>query len=270
MLPDQPQTGASLFDLTGRTALVTGATGHLGTALATALSDAGATVLLGGRHRGRLDDLTAALEARGGRAVALAVDVEDPASIGEAAAAAMEVSPRLDVLVSNAHFQRSAAFDTVRAADFARAAAVSAGAAHELVQALLPALRRGRDESPSSVITIASMYGKVSPDPRNYADPAHQNPADYGAAKAALLQYTRHAAVHLAHEGIRVNAISPGPFPRAEAADPAFLERLADRVPLGRIGTAGELATAVLFLASPASSFVTGIDVPVDGGWTAW
>ncbi|MGH3544731.1 MAG: SDR family oxidoreductase, partial [Mycobacteriales bacterium] len=144
-------------------------------------------------------------------------------------------------------------------------------AAHALIKEALPLLKRAARDGSPSVINIASMYGMVSPDPHMYADEQLQNPPYYGAAKAALLQLTRHAATHLGSQGIRVNAISPGPFPAgAPPTDPQLLTRLARRVPLGRVGRPDELRTAVLFLASPASTFITGINIPVDGGWTAW
>jgi NAD(P)-dependent dehydrogenase (short-subunit alcohol dehydrogenase family) len=98
------------------------------------------------------------------------------------------------------------------------------------------------------------------------------NPPHYGAAKAALLQYTRYAAVHLAPQGIRVNAISPGAFPPevVQQRDPAFAAALTQKVPMGRLGTPEDLGGAVVFLASSAARFVTGANLPVDGGWTAW
>jgi NAD(P)-dependent dehydrogenase (short-subunit alcohol dehydrogenase family) len=98
------------------------------------------------------------------------------------------------------------------------------------------------------------------------------NPPHYGAAKAALLQYTRYAAVHLAPQGIRVNAISPGPFPpeAVQQRDPTFAAALTQKVPMGRLGKPEDMGGAVVFLASSASRFVTGANLPVDGGWTAW
>ena len=116
------------------------------------------------------------------------------------------------------------------------------------------------------------MYGSVSPDPSIYGTSGANNPPHYGAAKAALIQFTRYAACHLASDRIRVNCISPGPFPAAKylERDPQFAERLSAKNPMGRVGDPMELQGPLLFLASDASSYVTGIDLAVDGGWTAW
>jgi NAD(P)-dependent dehydrogenase (short-subunit alcohol dehydrogenase family) len=116
------------------------------------------------------------------------------------------------------------------------------------------------------------MYALVSPDLRVYDTAAGANPPFYGAAKAALLAWTRYAACEFGKENIRVNAISPGPFPsnKVQAENSAFVTRLAARVPMGRIGQSHEIGGPVLFLASSASSFVNGTNLIVDGGWTAW
>jgi len=148
--------------------------------------------------------------------------------------------------------------------------AIAVTAAAALTEAALPLLEKsGR----ASVLAISSMYGMVSPQPALYTDhPRLHNPPFYGSAKAALIQWVRYMAVHLAPRGIRVNAISPGPFPSRAIQQSAagFIDALGTRSPLGRIGQPHELSGAAVFLASDAASYITGINLPVDGGWTVW
>ena len=260
-----------LFGLAGRTALVTGATGHLGRAMARALAEAGATVLVNGRRPGAVDALVAEIGVSGYLARAAPFDVTDAAA-ARAALDALAGEP-LHILVNNAYAGGAGTLRHATAEAYRASFASVVEAAHNLLDAALPALRRAAErDGDASVVNIASMYGLVSPDLRLYPDPAGANPPAYGAAKAALLQWSRYAACELGRDGIRVNSISPGPFPadavRADAPD--FADALAARTPLGRVGLAEEMRGPLLFLASPAASFVTGANLVVDGGWTAW
>jgi len=253
---------SDLFSLQGRVAVVTGAAGHLGAPMARALAGAGAKVYLLGRNPAPLEVLSRQI---GPSATAAMVDVTDASQVSRFLQGIAE--RRLDVLVNNAYAGASPDGDP-----FARAYEITVTAAFRLVRESLPLLRQAVAASGgASVINITSMYGMVSPDPRVYED-SPPNPPFYGAAKAGLIQLTRHLAAELGAEKIRVNAISPGPFPSPASQQnfPMLMRNLEKKVPLERLGRPEELAGAVLFLASDASSYVTGTNLPVDGGWTAW
>jgi NAD(P)-dependent dehydrogenase (short-subunit alcohol dehydrogenase family) len=269
MTTDTSSPPRELFRLDGRTAFVSGAAGHLGRAMAAALSQSGAHVIVNGRNRARLEELAQALAAAGGSAECAAFDIGDL----ECARAFFASRPRLDVLVNNAISMTPKPFDRLAPGDFDETYRTGVIAPFEMVRAALPALRAGVAASgEASVVNVASMYGSVAPDRRLYSRPEQASPFHYGPAKAALLQLTRHLAAELGSEHIRVNALLPGPFPRAAVveADASFGERLAARTMLGRTGDASEIRGPLLFLASRASSFVTGTTLAVDGGWTVW
>ncbi len=260
---------SEMFGLEGRTAFVTGAAGHLGRAMTQALAGAGARVILNGRSRERLEAFAAQLAQQGHHAECAAFDVAD----GEAVRTFFSACPRIDVIVNNAIAMTPKPAAALVAEDFEATYRSCVTAAFEIVRAARPSLRAAAETAgDASVINVASMYGLVSPDRRLYASADQASPFHYGPAKAALLQLTRHLAQELGPERIRVNALAPGPFPRAEVveADAAFAGRLAAHTMLGRTGRAAEIAGPLLFLASRASSYVTGSTLVVDGGWTAW
>jgi len=269
--PMTPQR--ALFRLDGKVAVVTGAAGHLGKAIATGLAEVGGHVCLVGRTEATVTALAKDLTGRGLKAEAQVCDVTKADQIKELVDRLGTRWGRLDVLVNNAHAGRAGVMADSHKADYVSAIEIAVAAAAELVNEGHVLLKAAAVQNgDAAVINISSMYGMVSPDPRVYGASKMNNPPHYGAAKAALLQYTRYAACHLAPDGIRVNAISPGPFPPEAVCerDPGFCGKLIDKVPMGRLGKPGDLMGAAVFLASPASSFVTGANLPVDGGWTAW
>jgi NAD(P)-dependent dehydrogenase (short-subunit alcohol dehydrogenase family) len=258
-----------LFDLSGRIAFVSGAAGHLGKPMVRALCEAGAHVILNGRDDAKLIDFEDELVTQRWSAERAAFDVAD----FDRARAFMASRPRIDILVNNAVSMTPAPFASLTTDAFDQTYRSAVTAAFELVRSALPALRAAvAATGEASIINVASMYGNVAPDSRIYAKPDQASPFHYGPAKAALLQLTRHLAAELGPEKIRVNALVPGSFPQSAVAakDPAFAARLAAKTMLGRTGSASEIAGPLLFLAGPASGYVTGAAIPVDGGWTAW
>lgn len=259
---------AELFDLTGRPAIVTGAAGHLGRVIARTLASAGAPTWLVGRTRRPLEELAAEIRAVGGEATVQCTDVTSNVEVEKLADVVRERYGRVDVLVSNAHVGRGGTLRTASEADLQEATDLALGATHRLIRAMRPLLAVAAEDGSPSVVGIASMYGMVSPRHDIYENPQAVNPPFYGAAKAGLIQLCRYAAVELSADRIRVNTISPGPFP--VDPEPDFESRLSHLVPARRTGRADEIATAVLYLASPFSSYTTGSNLVVDGGWTAW
>ena len=264
------ETTVPSFRLDGRTVFLSGAAGHLGRAMAFAFAAAGAHVILNGRTRATLEGLADEIAEAGGTASVAAFDVTDR----PAADAFLGRLSRLDTLVNNA-ISGLGGKDGGSALDGFRGI-VESGliSAHANVAAALPALEAAAAAAgQASVLNIASQWGHVSPDFRMYEGAGlAPTPPQYGATKAGLMQLSRYLAVQLAPKRIRVNSLSPGIFPWPSIAEdqPGFVARASKRTPMGRLGAAHELAGPAVFLASDAASYVTGADLKVDGGWTAW
>jgi len=262
------------FDLTGRSALVTGGAGYLGSAIVEALCEAGATVVVNGRDGKKVQSFVEKMERKGFNCYGVPGDITSPRVVDTIEAAIKNRSGNLNILVNNAYNASTGTMATTMPEDFERSYRIAVIASFNLMKKLRLLLEKGakQSKSASSIINISSMYSLVSPDLSLYEGKGHENPPCYGAAKAALNQLTRYAACEWACRGIRVNALALGAFPpqKVRRTYPHLFRNLRRKIPLARIGKPEEAAQAVLFLASPASSYITGTVLPVDGGWTAW
>jgi gluconate 5-dehydrogenase len=257
-----------LFSLRGRVAIVTGACGWLGSAISRALAEAGATLAVTSRDGAQAERFAAELPGQGH--VGVGFDQGDTDTIPGFVAGVLRRLGRVDVLVNNAYGAAAPNIDDATAEDFDRAYHVGATAYFLLAREVMFHLRER--QAAGSIVNIASMYGVVASYPSAYAGLPVNSPPNYHGLKGAVVHLTRHLAAYWAQHNIRVNAISPGPFPKPETFErlPEFIGRLEQKVPLGRMGQPHELKGAVVLLASDAGSYITGQNLLVDGGWTAW
>jgi NAD(P)-dependent dehydrogenase (short-subunit alcohol dehydrogenase family) len=248
-----------LFDLTGRTAIVTGASSGLGARFVSVLHGAGAKVVASARRVDRLEKLAAEL---GSDVLPVVADVAVDEDCERLVATAVQRFGRVDVLVNNAGISVTLPAEEEPIDEFRRVMRVNLDAVFLLSQL---AGRHMIAQGSGSIINIASMLGLVA------AAPVKE--ASYTASKGAVVNLTRELAVQWARKGVRVNSIGPGWFP-SEMTEDMFLDErsmewLKRNCPMGRPGTESELDGILLFLASDASSYCTGQTIVIDGGWTA-
>lgn len=252
-----------MFDLRGKVALVAGGAGYLGAPICEALGAQGASVMVADKNVERARALAAGLPS----AATVDIDLADEASIQQAVQRTVTALGRLDISVNLTYHSIGKLVEELSAAEFDAANRINLTGTFLLARASAQAMTGG-----GSIILFASMYGQVSPDPRVYAAPMKPNPLEYGVGKAGIIQMVKYLAVTWAPRGIRVNAVAPGPFPNPDVQkqSPDFIRRLAQKVPLGRIGSHREIAGPVVLLASAEAAFITGETINVNGGWTAW
>ncbi len=261
------RTVCDLFDLSEMVALITGATGHLGSEMAVGLAEAGAKVVVASRSIERAQDVARHLPTKGAQHCAVQLDYLDSNSIAAGFATAVNNAGKIDILVNNGHEATTKTWHDVAPEDFTAQLRNATGYFQLAKELRDHAVER---DAPANIIFLASMYGIVSSYPAVYEGIGPGNPVAYQVLKGGIIQLMRHLAVHWAADQIRVNALSPGPFPAPGRAPEELCKRLAERTPLQRVGNPAELKGAIVFLASGASSYVTGHNLVVDGGWTAW
>lgn len=261
-----------LMDLKGRVAVITGGAGHLGAAMAESLAELGCSICVVDRPSSGMEAICSRLRDEWQvEAFSVAADLEQEHERIAVLAKVTRCLGRADILINNAAFVGDSTlkgwvvrFEEQSMDTWRRALEVNLTAAFHLSQLFSPMLRSG---GKGSIINIGSIYGIVGPDGALYEGTPMGNPAAYAASKGGVVQMTRWLSTVLA-PSIRVNSISPGGIARAQSD--TFVQRYVARTPMRRMGTEEDLKGAIAFFASDLSAWVTGENLMVDGGWTAW
>ena len=257
----------TLFDLSGRVALITGASGHLGRSMANALAEAGARVVVASRNLSKANEVAQSLKGtEAGRHIGVSLDHMDEKSIENGFKQALTTTGKLDILICNGHEPVGADWSSITAEQFTRQLQNATG--YFFLSKMFRDHIASRQGS-GNIVMIGSMYGVVGSYPEVYEGIGPANPVAYQTLKGGIIQMVRHLAVYWARDNVRVNCLSPGPFP-ADGVSDKLVDGLKSKSPMNRMGKPHEIKGALLFLSSDASSYITGQNLLVDGGWTAW
>ena len=257
----------SLFALENRDIWVIGGAGYLGTAVIQLLVQHGAKVLCVD-----LGERAAAMVAReklAGRVTPASFEAADGRATGNFIESCLKErgTPAGLVIMTYKSFPKP--MRQLLPEEFDEANQVGLTSTFMLARGVGEAMG---EKKQGSIVIFSSMYGTVAPDPGMYPPPINPNPIEYGVVKAGLQQMARYLGVHWAPQNVRCNSISPGPFPfpSQQETNPEWMKKIQARCPMGRVGQSKEIAGSVVFLLSDASTYITGHNLAVDGGWTAW
>ena len=260
-----------LFDLSDRVIIITGAAGNLGSKYAEGLSQAGANLVLADLDYARCKKLGKQLESKySTKTLAVKLDLTNKISIKNMVSKSMKEFSKIDVLINNAAYQgnqktRKIKFEDLPLNEWNKAVSVNLTGIFLTCQEVGKIMVKQKN---GNIINISSTYGLVAPDQRIYGVSGQNAAAFYSATKAAIINLTRYLASYWNRTGIRVNSLSPGGVENSQEAN--FIKNYSEKTILGRMAQKDEYIGSIIFLSSDASSYMTGSNLIVDGGWTAW
>jgi gluconate 5-dehydrogenase len=262
---------SDIFSMNEKVVVITGGAGYLGSALVEGLLEYGAEVVVGDIVEKKPEEIVKNRKSYD-KLYSVVCDISSTASIKDMYKKAKNLCGKIDVLINcgvyGAGYGAGSQIEFMPDDVWEKGLDGAVGTAFRCTREVIPYMV---ENGGGVIVNFGSMYGLVSPDFKIYGDNPNKNPPNYGAGKAAVIQLTKYSAAQLAEKNIRVNSVSPGPFPAPQSQkDKDFVNKLAEKTILGRVGRASEMVGAVLLLASDASSYMTGTNIVVDGGWTAW
>ena len=264
-----------IFDLKGKTALITGGAGTLGFEFAKILSESGSNIVILDLNIKECEDRARKItEKYGVKTLGLNCSITSEEAVDEVVSVVINKFKSIDILINSAAITQIGnhtskdyfkPFEDYPLDIWKKAIDVNLTGTFIITKRVIKEMIK---EKNGTIINISSTYGLVSPNPQIYASLNFSSPIHYSVSKGGIIQFTRYLAAHLADKGIRVNTLSPGGL-FEESMDKNFVNRYQDNTPLGRMANIKDYQGAILFLASDASSYMTGANLVVDGGWTA-
>ena len=269
--PENSPSLTDLFSLKNKYSLVIGGSGLLGSEICFALAELGSNLIIAGRNIDKCKNIKSKIKNNFNdiNVSCCKVDISDISSINSLFDFVKKsTKENLNVLVNSGTSNKKNNLDSISFEDWNYDIDVALSGVFRTIKVFMPLLKNTR----GNILNIASMYGHIAPDYRIYDSSKFTNPPSYGAAKAGIIQLTKYLSSFLSEHNIRVNSISPGPFPYKITQDenPEFIKRLSYKNPLNRIGIPYEIKGVVALLCSNAGSYITGQNLCVDGGWSIW
>lgn len=258
--------GVSIFSLEGKVVVVTGGTRNYGYRFCQALAEAGGTVILTSRDKNKAEEAADVFSNKGQKAFGYSLELAQDDSINEFVAGVIKMHKKIDVLINNARYIPQMPHYSINRDELNKAFTINSVGLILLTRKIVEEMKKA---GKGNIINISSIYGMVGQDLSIYKDPDPNISLDYSIQKGGIIAYTKQLAAILAQYNIRCNCLTLGGL-RETADDPYFLERYNKRTPLGRMAGGDDVKGPIIFLAADASAYMTGANLVLDGGWTAW